>query len=84
MSLWIINIDEQPVLMGSVSIAASSGSNGTAPSIDLLGGSLIPSLTYDANGKRIIPLKAGEKLAVSVPAVSVGAQINVTATIEEY
>lgn len=84
MSLWIVGTDNQPVLLGAVSIVARSGDSGTTAATDLLGGTLIPSLTYDANGKRIIPLKAGQKLAVSVPAVTAGTQINVAAAIEEY
>jgi len=84
MSLWVIGADAQPVLIGAVNIPANSGNNGTAASIDLLGGTLMPSLTYDSQGKRVIGLKAGQKLALSVPAVTAGTQINVTAQIEEY
>lgn len=84
MSLWIIGPDTQPVLLGAVNIPSRSGDNGTAAAIDLLNGTLLPALPYDANGKRIIPLKAGQKLAVSVPTVTAGCQINVTAMVEEY
>ena len=84
MSLWIIGTDAQPVLIGAVNIPANSGNNGTAAAVDLLGGTLMPSLPYDANGKRVISLKAGQKIAVSVPAVTAGTQINVTAQIEEF
>jgi hypothetical protein len=84
MSLWIVGTDAQPVLIGAVNIPANSGNNGTAATVDLLGGTLMPSLPYDANGKRIIMLKAGQKLALSVPAVTAGTQINVTAQIEQY
>lgn len=84
MSLWIIGTDSQPRLIGAVNIPANSGNNGTAATVDLLGGTLMPSLPYDANGKRIITLKSGQKLAVSVPAVTAGTQIVVTAQIEEY
>lgn len=84
MSLWIVDTDNQPTLIGAVNIPANSGNNGTAATVDLLGGTLMPSLPYDANGKRIIMLKGGQKLAVSVPAVTAGTQINVSAQIEEY
>lgn len=84
MSLWIIGADAQPVLIGAVNIPANSGNNGTAAAIDLLGGTLMPSLPYDANGKRVLSLKAGQKIAVSVPGVTAGTQINVTAQIEEF
>lgn len=84
MSLWIVAADNQPTLIGAVNIPLRSGDNGTAAAVDLIGGTLMPALPYDANGKRVIPLKAGQKLAVSVPAVTAGTQINVTAQIEEY
>jgi hypothetical protein len=84
MSLWIVGTDAQPVLVGAVNIPANSGNNGTAAAVDLLGGTLLPSAVYDSAGKRIFPMKAGQKLAVSVPAVTAGTQINVTAVIEQY
>jgi hypothetical protein len=84
MSLWIIGTDDQPVLIGAVNIPLRSGDNGTAAAIDLIGGTLMPSLPYDSNGKRVIALKAGQKIAVSVPLVTAGTQFNVTAQIEEY
>ena len=83
-SLWVTGTDNQPTLLGAVNVPLSAGANGTAASVDLLGGTLIPSLPYDANGKRILPLKAGQKISVSVPAVTAGTQINVTGFIEEY
>jgi hypothetical protein len=84
MSLWIVGTDMQPMLIGAVNIPLRSGDNGTAAAVDLLGGTLMPALPYDSNGKRVIMLQAGQKLAVSVPAVTAGTQINVTAQIEEY
>lgn len=83
-SLWIVAADNQPTLIGAVNIPANSGNNGTAATVDLLGGTLMPSLPYDSNGKRIIEMKAGQKLFVSVPAITAGTQIQVTAQIEEY
>jgi hypothetical protein len=84
MSLWLVDPAQQPILMGAVNIPLRSGDNGTAAAIDLLGGTLMPSLPYDANGKRVLPLKAGQQIMVSVPAVTAGTQINVSAIIEEY
>lgn len=86
LSLWIVGSDATPVLIGSVNIPASSGapSSGTAATVDLLGGTLLPSMPYDSNGKRILALKAGQVLAVSVPAVTAAKRIDVTAQIEEY
>lgn len=86
MTLWLkdpssnININ-----LGAVNIPANAGTgSGTTAAIDLLGGTLLPSLPYDANGKRVIPLKAGAKLLCSVPAVTASTYISVSAMIEEY
>lgn len=87
MSLWIADsATATPRLIGAVNIPANSGSptSGTAATVDLLGGTLMPSLPYDANGKRILPLKAGQVLAVSVPAVTAATRIDVNAMVEEY
>lgn len=87
MSLWIADsATATPRLIGGVNIPANSGSpgSGTAATIDLLGGTLMPSLPYDANGKRVIPLKGGQVLAVSVPAVTAATRIDVNAMVEEY
>jgi hypothetical protein len=84
MSVWIVGSDNQPRLIGAVNIPLSSGNSGAIATIDLLGGTLLPSLPYDANGKRVIPLKAGQKLALSVPAITVGTQIYASAFVEEY
>lgn len=87
MALWTKDVGSNVMtLIGSVNTPLSSGSpsSGTAASIDLLGGTLIPSLPYDANGKRVIPLKAGTTLLCSLPAVTASTFISVNAMIEEY
>ena len=70
-------------LIGAVNIPLTSGSTGSIASIDMLS-TLIPSLPYDASGKRVFPLKAGTKLYCSVPAVTASTYISVHAMIEEY
>ena len=71
--------------IGAINIPASAGTgSGTTASIDLLGGTLLPSLPYDANGKRVIPLKAGTVLMASVPAVAATFAISVSTMVEEY
>ena len=71
--------------IGAINIPLGAGTaSGTTASIDLLGGSLLPSLPYDTNGKRVLPLKAGTKLFVSVPAVTASTFISVSAIVEEY
>jgi hypothetical protein len=84
MTLWMISDDEQPISLGSINIPLRSGDNGTAAAVDLLNGTLMPALPYDSNGKRVFALKAGQRLAVSVPTVTAGTQFNITAQIEEY
>lgn len=84
-SVWIADAATgNQMLLGAVSIPANSGNSGSVSSVDLLGGVLIPSLPYDSNGKRVIELKGGQVLKLSVPAVTAGTQIVATAQIEEY
>lgn len=84
-SLWIADAnDGNQRLIGAVNVAANAGNSGTVASVDLLVGTIFPALPFDANGKRVIELKGGQILKVSVPAVTAGTQINVTAQIEEY
>lgn len=84
LTVWTIGTDNQPEQICALNVPLRSGDNGTANAIDLLNGTLLQALPYDANGKRIIPLKAGQRLAISVPAVTAGTQIHVAAMIEEY
>lgn len=86
MTLWLKDPSSNILInLGAINIPANAGTgSGTTAAIDLLGGTLLPSLPYDANGKRIIPLKAGAKLLCSVPAVTASTYISVSAMIEEY
>lgn len=85
LTLWEQDVNSGVMnLIGAVNIPASSGANGTAATVDLLGGTLMPSLPYDANGKRVVPLKAGTKLLCSVPAVTASTYISVHCMVEEY
>lgn len=84
-SLWIADAATgNQQLIGAVNIPLSSGNTGAVATVDLLGGTLMPSLPYDANGKRVIELKGGQVLKVSIPAVTAGTQVVVTAQVEEY
>jgi hypothetical protein len=60
-----VNDGSTDFLIGAVNIPLRSGDNGTAATIDLLGGTLMPSLPYDANGKRVLLLPAGYILKVN-------------------
>jgi len=84
LSIWINTGTGGDKLVGAVSVPAGSGNTGALASIDLLGGTLLPSLPYDANGKRVLPLKAGTIVKVSVPTVTASTNIFVQAMVEEY
>lgn len=81
----LVNDGTADRLLGTVRVATLSGTDGAAPSVDALGGTLIPSLPYDANGKRVLPLQAGHILKWA-PLVAVTAAKTVTlfAQAEEY
>ena len=82
--LWV-NDGSTDFLIGSVNVPLRSGDNGTAATIDLLGGTLMPSLPYDANGKRIIPLPAGYILKVNSQAtVTADKTITFVCMAEDY
>jgi hypothetical protein len=82
--LWV-NDGTTDFLIGSVNIPLRSGDNGTAATIDLLGGTLMPSLPYDANGKRILPLPAGYILKVNSQAtVTAAKEITFVCMAEDY
>lgn len=72
-------------LLGAVSVAASSGTNGTLAAVDLLSGTIFPGLPYDANGKRIMYLPAGYSLKVSSQSTVTAAKtLTVTAITEDF
>lgn len=86
MTLWLSNASGTVnSFIGAVNIPATAGTgSGTTASIDLLGGTLMPSLPYDANGKRVIPLPSGWVLKASVPAVTAAKLITVQTLVEDY
>ena len=71
--------------LAAINIPATAGTgSGTTASIDLLGGTLIPSLPYDSNGKRVLPMQAGYKLWASVPAVTAAKLIKLQVLAEAF
>lgn len=85
LSLWLSNsATGNDTMIGSVSVAASSGTNGTTANIDLIGGNLLPSLPYDTNGKRVLPMTANQILKISLPAVTAGRYIMISVMAEDY
>ena len=83
-TLWIVGSDNQPIMLGSVNIPLNSGATGAIASVDLLAGALLVALPYDAQGKRVLPMRAGQVLKVSIPAVTAACQIHITGQVEEY
>lgn len=82
--LWV-NDGSTDFLIGAVNIPANTGNNGTAATVDLLGGTLMPSLPYDANGKRILPLPGGYILKVNSQATVTSArEITFVCMAEDY
>jgi hypothetical protein len=82
--LWVNN-GSADFLIGAVNIPLRSGDNGTAAAVDLLGGTLLPSLPYDSNGKRILPLPAGYILKVNSQAtVTAAKQITFVCMAEDF
>jgi hypothetical protein len=84
LQLWV-NDGTTDFLLGAVTIPLNSGNTGAVAAIDLLGGTLLPSLPYDANGKRILPLPAGYILKVnSQVTVSATREITVVCMAEDF
>lgn len=72
-------------LLGTVRIAASSGTDGAAASVDILGSSLLPGLPKDLNNRTVLPLKNGFTLKVGCLATMTSArQADILAVVEEY
>jgi hypothetical protein len=72
-------------LIGAVNIPLRSGDTGAVAAIDLLGGTLLPSLPFDANGKRVLPLPAGYILKVNSQAtVTAAREITFVCMAEDY
>ena len=71
--------------IATVAIPIASGTTGSANAIDLLQAAALPFLPVDRNGKRVLPLRAGDILKVSALATLTTAKtITVTAIAEEY
>lgn len=71
--------------IGAVNVPVNSGYSGTVAAVDLLSGTLFPGLPYDANGKRVLPLKATYTLKVrNQSQIASGKEITVVALAEDY
>lgn len=71
--------------LGTVNIPAASGTNGTTAAVDLINMTSMPGLPLDANGKRYLPLAAGNIVKVACLATMTAAKtLTVNAIVEEY
>jgi hypothetical protein len=52
-------------IIGSVSVPAGAGTNGTSPSVNLLASTLLPGLPVDNDGQPYVFLQTGDVLQVS-------------------
>lgn len=70
-------------LLSTATVAATSGTVGTVPSVDMLSSTYNPATPYDANGKRILPLPSGTSIFANSTA-TVSGTIFITVFTEDY
>lgn len=71
--------------IGAINVPPGAGTNGVTNAVDLLNASAFPNLPVDRNGKRCLPLKAGNILKVAaLTTVTAAKTLTVFATAEEY
>jgi hypothetical protein len=72
-------------LLACINVPTLSGTNGTAPAIDLLNAAGMPALPLDPVGKRYIPMEAGDTLKVGVlVAVTTAKTVTVNVLGEDF
>lgn len=80
-----LEIDSTVYQFGTVNVPIGSGTNGTAPAVDLLSPAALPMLPADRNGKRILTLPGGTVLkAAALAAVTSGKTLTIAALAEIY
>lgn len=81
----LINDGTNDRIVGTVPVPALAGFDGTVIAVDLLNASYCPGLPVDQNGKRVLPLQAGEVVKVkAVAALTAAKTIDVRGVVEEY
>lgn len=73
--------------IGAVNVAANSGTNGTAVSIDMLSGAVLVGLPINNQGKRFLRLASGEALAFKVTSAvtnTAGMAVRCTVSAVQY
>lgn len=79
------NTGTADIVLGGVLVAANSGTNGIAATVDLLNSSMFPGLPIDATGKRVLPLQANTVLKANLSsAMSAGKVLTVVTLAEDY
>lgn len=72
-------------ILGSVSVPAASGTDGSTPSVDLLKSALLPGLPVDNDGQHFILLENGDKLqAKSLTTVTTAKLIHLTSVASDF
>jgi hypothetical protein len=72
-------------LIGTVNVPLASGSNGSAPGVDILNSAAFAGLPMDSVGKRYIPLKTGDVVKVACLATMTAAKtLYVSAFGQDY
>lgn len=80
-----VNVSGTDRLLGTVPIPANSGNNGSVPSVDVLRSSMLPSLSYDAYGNKVLNLKAGTTVKISaITAPAAGKQIDIVGEAGDF
>lgn len=81
----LINDGSADQWLGAINVPVNSGFNGTVTAVDLLNPQILPGLPYDANGKRVLPLKANHSVKVrNQSQLASGKEITVIAIAEDY
>jgi len=84
---WIsVDAGTTKYLLGSITVAASSGTNGTNANVDFLGSQILLGMCTDASGKYVIPLAANARVyyCVTTAAVTSGRTVYISATLEDF
>lgn len=72
-------------ILGSVSVPAASGTDGTTAAVDLLAAALVPDLPVDNDGQRYLFLESGDTLQVkSLTTVTSAKTVTVAAVAAHF
>lgn len=81
----ILNDGVTSRVLGTVSVTALAGTDGTVAAVDLFSSTWLPGLPIDQNGKRYLPLAFGQVVKIAaVVAVTAAKTVDCIACVEEY